>query len=251
MTIQEDALKKFVQYLMEKDLAYPVYKDGWSGVGLQPVFPFIVCLDYDKYIEKTGNKIESSKLICYHHPAYKKRERKDIVLWIPFAAAKQTTWEIVIGPDLIEYSDRSMKLLPEYTHNTEYIYQQFYKNEASDRVISKECKEKNTISALKEAFDKKEATRREPITKEDILNAIVEYMEKHSEWVNEHVQQTHPGQESVVFNIPIRNMSNEVPKAVWGAVTHELETLLDRRVHVSYYPDVRSLHLCISQKRKS
>lgn len=128
MTPVDDDLKTLVQMLMAQDLAYPIYNDGLTCV--EPNLQFIVCLDYAKYIEKTGHKIEYSKTIVYSHPAYKKRDRSDLVLWIPYESAVQTTWEIVTGPKVIEScQSRSLKLLPEYTYNAEYIYMQYKKNE--------------------------------------------------------------------------------------------------------------------------
>ena len=89
-TTTDDATKKFLFDLLDKDLAYYAYYNK--------SFNFAICLNNDKFYEQTGVKPTVSDKFQYNNPEVQKRKQYDLVLWVPLSSQDCHTWPHVAGP---------------------------------------------------------------------------------------------------------------------------------------------------------
>lgn len=208
--------ENFVQWLLEKELAYRVY----SSKSIQNS---IICLDNEKYINETGHKVDILKTRYYSLPAdYTKKKIDDLVLWVSDAS---------IPPSVQN---------PWFTDNAIYCYHELRKIRKSVKMPINHEK----LAFLKEAFVKKDADVPNVMRKNDLLDAIIDFMGKYKTWVQETIQQS---KTDVDFYIPINNNS-DILKADVGATEKELETLIDRTVRLYFMNDHRTMRLAITKK---
>lgn len=215
--MEQSNVEKCVQWLLKNDLAYRLLDE----INFRN---FIICLDNTAYTARTGHGICLSEVLQLSTRGFCKKNCSDLVLWVSDASTLLS----------IYFREGST-----FTLNADYIASQL--NNTHSNIIQNQLhtpneakqydKKKEKLAFVKAALKEQEESIRLPVSKDDIIDAIIDFMEKHRDYVTKTIQCAKF--DDIYFCIPFMKPDFEITKVVYAAATKELETILDRRVHIS------------------
>ena len=199
----------------------------------------IMCLDNKAYEDKTHHTICTSQTIAYSPQGFTKTNQDDLVLWVS-------------DPTILCLKKDALK----FTQNANYIVANYIADTTPTKYISimKYCIEsdkyddrKRKLAFIKEAFAKRDDEQRSTTeTKDKIINAVIEFMDKYSAYVKETIQNSILG--NITFDIPFRNWNTDIHITnEMSVAAKELETMIGKKVSISLSKDGRILYLRLSK----